>query len=66
MHVGAATGCAMLLAHLAPAATLPLAAVVALVAWARLQLSHHTPLQVALGAAVAASSMAVSLAAFGV
>lgn len=66
VHVGAATGCAMLLAHGAPAATLPLAAVVVLVAWARLRLSHHTPLQVALGAAVAAGCMAASLAAFGV
>jgi len=64
VHVGTATGCAMLLAHLAPTATLPLTAAVALVAWARLRLSHHTPVQVMLGAAVAASCMAVSLWAF--
>jgi membrane-associated phospholipid phosphatase len=66
VHVGTATGCAMLLARLAPTATLPLAAAVVLVAWSRLRLSHHTPLQVALGAAVAAGCMAVSLAVFGV
>jgi len=66
VHVGTATGCAILLAHFVPTATLPLAAAVALVAWARLRLSHHTPVQVALGAVVAASCMAASLAAFGV
>ena len=66
IHVGAATGCAMLLAHLAPTVTLPSTAAVALVAWARLTLSHHTPLQVGLGAAVAASCMAASLAVFRV
>jgi putative transposase len=66
VHVGTATGCAMLLAHLAPTATLPLTAAVALVAWARLKLSHHTPVQVLLGAAVAVSCMAASLAVFRV
>ena len=66
IHVGAATGCAMLLAHLAPLVTLPLTAAVALVAWARLKLSHHTPMQVLLGAVVAACCMAASLAAFRV
>jgi hypothetical protein len=66
IHVGAATGCAMLIAHLAPSVTLPLTAAVALVAWARLKLSHHTPMQVLLGAVVAASCMAASLAAFRV
>jgi membrane-associated phospholipid phosphatase len=66
VHVGAATGCALLLAHLAPHAAFPLAAAVALVAWSRLRLSHHTRIQVALGAAVAAGCMAASLAAFGV
>ena len=61
-----AAGSALLLAHLAPTATLPLAAAVALVAWSRLRLEQHTPAQVALGAGVAASCMAASLAAFGV
>jgi membrane-associated phospholipid phosphatase len=66
VHMGAATGCALLLAHFAPKAALPLAAVVALVAWSRLRLAHHTPLQVMLGGAVAAICMALSLAVFGV
>ncbi len=42
VHVGAATGCALLLAFLAPQAAPLLAAAVALVAWSRLRLSHHT------------------------
>jgi membrane-associated phospholipid phosphatase len=66
VHVGAATGCALLLAHLAPHAALPLVAAVALVAWSRLRLAHHTPSQVLLGGAVAATCMIASLAAFGV
>jgi len=66
VHVGAATGCALLLAFLAPQAAPALAAAVALVAWSRLRLSHHTPWEVGLGAGVAATCMAASLAAFGV
>jgi membrane-associated phospholipid phosphatase len=66
VHVGAATGCASLLAHVAPRAAIPLLAVAALVAWSRLRLDQHTPSQVMLGAAVAAASLLGSLAAFGV
>lgn len=66
VHVGAATGCALLLAHVAPRAAVPLLAVVVAVAWSRLRLGQHTPVQVALGAAVAATSLLGSLAAFGV
>jgi membrane-associated phospholipid phosphatase len=66
VHVGAGTGCALLLALLAPHAAPLLAAAIALVAWSRLQLSHHTPLQVVLGAGVAATCMSASLIAFGV
>lgn len=66
VHVGAATGCALLLAHVAPEAAVPLLAFAVVVAWSRLRLGQHTPSQVALGAAVAAASLLASLAAFGV
>lgn len=65
VHVGAATGCALLLAHVAPRTAVPLLALVTAVAWSRLRLGQHTPSQVALGAAVAAASLLGSLAAFG-
>jgi membrane-associated phospholipid phosphatase len=64
-HVGAATGCALLLAHVAPRIAVPLLALVVAVAWSRLRLGQHTPSQVALGAAVAATSLLGSFAAFG-
>jgi hypothetical protein len=62
VHMGAATGCALLLAHVEPRLTLPLAAAVALVAWSRLRLGHHTPGQVVLGAAIAAICLTTALA----
>ena len=62
VHVGVATGSALLVAHVAPHAALGLAALVAIVAWSRLRLGHHTPSQVALGAAVAATCIEASLA----
>ena len=62
VHVGAATGCAVLLAHGAPRAAAPLAALVVLVAWSRLRLGQHTPSQVLLGAAIAAACITTSLA----
>jgi len=65
VHVGAATGCAVLLAWVEPRLAFGAAAAVALVAWARLRLGHHTPGQVLLGAAIAAISLLASLAAFG-
>lgn len=65
VHVGAATGCAVLLAWVEPRLAFGAAAAVALVAWSRLRLGHHTPGQVLLGAAIAASSLVASLAAFG-
>lgn len=66
VHVGVATGCALLLAHGAPRATAPLLAFAVGVAWSRLRLGQHTPSQVLLGAAVAAASVLGALAAFGV
>lgn len=62
VHTGAAAGCATVLGWLAPAAAPLLAAAVALVAWARLRLGHHTPLQVALGAGITASCIGLALA----
>ena len=62
VHVGVATGAALLVAHVAPAASLALAAGVTAVAWSRLRLGHHTPSQVALGAAVAAACITTALA----
>jgi membrane-associated phospholipid phosphatase len=62
VHVGVATGSALLVAHVAPAASFALASGVALVSWSRLRLGHHTPFQVALGAAVAAACLEASLA----
>jgi membrane-associated phospholipid phosphatase len=64
VHTGVATGCAVLLAHVEPRLAFAAAAAVALVAWSRLRLGHHTPLQVALGAAVAAASLTATLALF--
>jgi len=62
VHAGSAAGCATLLGWLAPAAAPALAAAVALVAWARLRLGHHTPAQVALGAGITAACIGAALA----
>lgn len=62
VHAGSAAGCATLLAWLAPATAPLLAAAVALVAWARLRLGHHTPLQVLLGAGITAACIGAALA----
>jgi membrane-associated phospholipid phosphatase len=64
VHVGAATGCAVLLAWVEPRFAFGAVAAVALVAWSRLRLGHHTPAQVLLGASIAATSLLASLAAF--
>lgn len=64
VHVGVATGCAILLGHVAPGTGPIGAASVAAVAWSRLQLGHHTPSQVVLGASIAAIPLLMSLAAF--
>jgi len=64
VHMGAATGCAVLLAHVEPRLAAALTAAVAGVAWSRLRLGHHTPSQVALGAGVAAASITTALAMF--
>jgi membrane-associated phospholipid phosphatase len=62
VHVGAATGCAVLLAWVEPRLALGAAAAVALVAWSRLRLGHHSATQVALGAAIAAACLTTTLA----
>jgi membrane-associated phospholipid phosphatase len=64
VHTGVATGCAVLLAHVEPRLAFAALAAAALVAWSRLRLGHHTPAQVALGAVVAAASLAGTLALF--
>lgn len=61
VHAGAAAGCAVLLAHVAPSATVAGAAALALVAWARLRLAHHTPAQIALGAIVSGGCTVLAL-----
>lgn len=62
VHVGVATGCAILLGHVAPGAWPTLAAGVAAVAWSRLRLGHHTPSQVVLGGVVSAVCLGAALA----
>jgi membrane-associated phospholipid phosphatase len=64
VHAGSAAGCAVLLGHLAPAATPVLLALVAAVSWARLRLAHHTPGQIALGAGITALCVEASLRLF--
>ncbi|MER5644312.1 hypothetical protein [Streptosporangium sp. NPDC002524] len=55
-HTGVAAGAAVVLAHVLPAvATLAVGTVlVGLIGWARVRVSHHTPAQVAAGAATGA------------
>lgn len=61
VHAGAAAGSAVLLAWVAPAAGAVLGLATLAVAWARVRLAHHTPLQVALGAGITASCVALGL-----
>ncbi|MFG1695529.1 hypothetical protein [Nonomuraea sp. NPDC049309] len=66
-HAAVSAGTVVVLAHVLPAwpAVLVGAAVVALVGWARVRLSHHTWSQVTAGAAVGALITWGTLAAFG-
>jgi len=66
-HAAVCAGTVVVLAHVLPAvATLAAgAAVVALVCWARVRLTHHTPAQVATGAVVGTLVTWATLAAFG-
>lgn len=64
VHVGVATGCAVLLAHVAPRLAFAALAAVALVAWSRLRLGHHTPAQVALGSVISAAALVAALRGF--
>lgn len=67
-HAAVSAGTVVVLAHVLPAApTLVVgAAVVATVCWARVRLTHHTPAQVAAGAATGAGTAWAALSAFGV
>ncbi|TYB59477.1 hypothetical protein FXF51_33925 [Nonomuraea sp. PA05] len=67
-HAAVSAGTVVVFAHVLPAwpAALVGAAVVALVCWARVRLTHHTWPQVAAGAAVGTLTTWATLAAFGV
>ncbi|MGI5270973.1 hypothetical protein ACQEUU_17595 [Nonomuraea sp. CA-218870] len=67
-HAAVCAGTVVVLAYVLPAAPVLTAgaALVALVCWARVRLTHHTPAQVAVGAAVGALVTWATLTAFGV
>ncbi|MGR6921289.1 hypothetical protein ACU635_44200 [[Actinomadura] parvosata] len=67
-HAAVSAGTVVVLAHVLPAwpTALAGAAVVALVCWARVRLSHHTGPQVLAGAAVGTLTTWATLSAFGV
>jgi membrane-associated phospholipid phosphatase len=60
-HTASVSGVAMLAMLLLGAAALPLLALVPLLAWARLRLQRHTPLQTVAGVVVGAGLMALAL-----
>ncbi|MCF6472851.1 hypothetical protein FAF44_31310 [Nonomuraea sp. MG754425] len=67
-HAAVSAGTVVVLAHVLPPwpTAIAGAAVVGLVCWARVRLAHHTPAQVAAGAAVGALTTWATLTAFGV
>ncbi|MGW4799948.1 hypothetical protein ACWEPC_46775 [Nonomuraea sp. NPDC004297] len=67
-HAAVSAGTVVVLAHVLPPwpTVIAGAAVVGLVCWARVRLAHHTPAQVAAGAAVGALTTWATLTAFGV
>ncbi len=65
VHVGASAGSAVLLSHAAPLAGAALGLAALGVAWSRIRLAHHTPLQVALGGGIGAGCAALALRLLG-